>query len=151
MKPINHIGYLAKMIHNAVDRKLNNEFGIYDLSSTQAGILRYLHHNKGKIIYQKDLEVVFKCSHPTITGILQRMEGKGYIQCLCDETDRRKKIISITDTGIAIHNHIKSEIVKTEKQLVEGLSEEEQELLKKLLNHVLHNIDSGFDTSPHCK
>lgn len=122
MKPINHIGYLAKMIHNAVDRKLNNEFGIYDLSSTQAGILRYLHHNKGKIIYQKDLEVVFKCSHPTITGILQRMEGKGYIQCQCDETDRRKKIISITDTGIAIHKPLFVEHFVRKFQIQQNLS-----------------------------
>lgn len=149
MEPINHhIGYLSKMIHNAIDRKLNNAFAIYDLSSTQACILRFLHLSKNKTINQKDLEVEFKCSHPTITGVLQRMEGKGYVQCVCDESDRRKKNIYITEKGIAIHNHINSVIMKTEEQLVKGLTNEEQELLKKLLTHVLNNIESQVEPLP---
>ena len=145
---INHVGYLTKMISNSVEKKLNNEFGIYDLSSTQASVLRYLRKNQDKAVYQKDLEVEFKCTHPTITGILRRLEGKGFIQCICDETDRRKKKINISDKGIFLLNKVNTEIDRTENQLIKNLSIEEQELLIKLLNQVLNNIATQVDSTP---
>ena len=57
-----------------------------DLTAAQARIVGYLfHHDMPPCA--RDLEEYFELSHPTVSGLLSRMEAKGFIRMEPDEKD----------------------------------------------------------------
>ena len=51
----------------------------YNLTGMQMEILCYLKCNPDKEIHQREIEYWFQLKNPTVTGILNRLEEKGYI------------------------------------------------------------------------
>ena len=89
---------------------------------------------------QKEIEEYFKVSHPTVVGIVSRMENNGYLHCYTDVKDRRQKICELTEAGYAVCEIIHTEITEGEKLLVEGLSEAEIAELMRMLEIIYHNL-----------
>ena len=73
------IGFYLKKIFQTMDKSLNKELETIDLTSMQAHVLIYLYKNKNNIINQRDIERKFELTNPTVNGILNRLENKGFI------------------------------------------------------------------------
>lgn len=56
-----------------------NESMELDLTGSQMRVLFFLHQQKNFECSQKELEDYLNVSHPTINGILKRMEEKGFL------------------------------------------------------------------------
>ena len=73
---------------------------------------------------------------------MQRLVQKGFVTAQVDETDRRCRLLTLTPkaTGTleAIHSHLK----RTEEQLLQDFTPEEQELLQQLLVKAAKNIEA---------
>ena len=87
-------------------------------------------------------------SHPTVSGLLSRLEKKGFIEFFPDETDRRCKRLRLLPRGEECLAIIRQTIDQNEIQLVEGFTDEEKDLFFSFLNRAIANM--GGD--PHkCK
>ena len=93
-----------------------------------------------KEINQKDIEEFFHISNPTVTGLLNRMEQKGYVVRVHSPDDKRIRYIQITDKVEDIDKKIKKHIDYSEGVIAKGLSQEERNLLFKLLAKVKDNL-----------
>ena len=102
--------------------------------------LRFLNRNRNKQIKQKDIEDFFHISNPTVTGILNRLEQKGYIERISCDEDKRVKYIVETEKAESLHKIIYQQIQKLEKQMVSSLEKDEQEQLFILLDQVYQNL-----------
>jgi len=131
---------MIKIINNVFDQEINKVIAHLDLTSSQASILGYLAFNKDKVIFPKNIEEEYNLKHPTVTGILQRMEAKGFIQYLPVPSDHRYKQIRITQKSLDIHDNMDKLGKATEKTLLEGLTTEEVNTLDILLNKMVANI-----------
>lgn len=60
-------------------------------------MLDYLFHTSKDEVSQRDVEKNLNLKNPTVTGILKRLDEKGYIFCVPNANDRRKKIIYLTE------------------------------------------------------
>ena len=82
--PEKDIGYYIKRIND----KLKAGFDAYlcdvDLTSSQARVIEYVYWNGG-MVTQKEIEVFLDVAHPTVVGIVNRLEKKGYLNCHLDE------------------------------------------------------------------
>lgn len=143
----NHLGPRFRAISATLSQEMNRNTAQLDLTASQSFFLRYLVHNQHHPIYQKDLEQAFDFSHPTVSGILRRMEAKGFVTFRTGEHDRRCKEILVTEKAIACHDAMLQQMLETETKLTAGLTPEDLDEMIRLLDHILSNL--GVFRYPH--
>lgn len=109
------------------------------LTLSQSRIVAFLSEKDG-IATQKELEDVLGVSHPTIVGLISRMEQNGIVYTYFDNSCR-SKVVKLTDNALALASDMDAAVSKQENIMLDGLSEDEIEALRKALNIILKNID----------
>ena len=133
------VGHMFKMISDRMKADGDAALKKKNLTFTQSQVLRYVRFHEGKAT-QKEIEDYFQVSHPTVVGIVTRMENNGYLHCYTDVKDRRQKICELTEAGFAVGEVIHAEIMEQDRRLMEGLSEEEVTELMRMLEIVYRNL-----------
>ena len=134
-----HYGPLLRYLHSSVDREISAALEQMELTSAQGHILGFTRLQKTPPC-PKDIEEAFHLSHPTVSGLLSRMEKKGFIELKTDENDRRCKRIHILPKGRECLENIYQVILENEKQVVAGFSPEEQAQFASLLQRAVDNM-----------
>jgi len=93
-----------------------------------------------KQISQVELAQVSQKDTASITRILDLLQKKGLIQRIDDEYDRRKYMISLTGEGTEFVMRNLPFINRIRGQIVQGLSQEEIQALKGILDKIRQNL-----------
>lgn len=133
-------GYYFRCIDSIIEKNVNEQLKQFDITKSQQDVLHFLHRNRKVQIKQKDIEDFFHISNPTVTGILNRLEQKGYIERIACDDDKRVKYIQETEKAESLHKQIHDNIKRIEKSMVETLGAQEQEQLFQLLDTVYQNL-----------
>ena len=91
-----NLGPRLRYLNNRITQYMDQQFLALDLTSTQSFILHHLSLHEQEAVYPKDLEKRFHLTHPTVSGVLQRLEAKNFIIIEPDKADRRCKRIRLT-------------------------------------------------------
>jgi len=134
-----HFGHQFRILHWCTDQAITRALEEMDLTSSQGHIMGYLAHQKTPPC-PKDVEEVFHLSHPTVSGLLSRLEKKGFVELRTDEKDRRCKRIFVLEKGKQCQQSMKNTIDGIEKRLVSGFTEEEQAQFGALLERAIANM-----------
>lgn len=141
------IGSMIKILSEAIGQKVNKDGKELNLTMQQMKILHFLKQNEGiKICSQKDIQDHMKISHPTTVRILQLMQTKGFIEITTSEKDRRMKIVTLTGQEEEFVKKVLTGREQMEKELVNGLSQQEQDDLLRYLKRMYQNV-TGSDPS----
>ena len=84
------IGCLLKMITDKIKMRADADLAQQGLTLTQSRVLGYLDRSGGQAT-QKEIEGFLQVSHPTVAGIINRMEQNGFVRCRLDPADKRSK------------------------------------------------------------
>ena len=141
-----HYGHRIRILHWCTDQAMTNALARMDLTAAQGRIMGYLAHRDSPPC-SRDIEEEFRLSHPTVSGLLSRLEKKGFIQFLPDENDRRCKRIHILDKGREYHDLMHKTILENEALMVKDFTPEEKEQFLSLLERAIANMG----VSPCCK
>jgi len=133
-------GFYIKRISDYIESAANRELEQYGLTWSQARILSYLLGRQDEPTIQKDIEDFFEIRHPTVIGILQRMESKGFIVSSVDPADKRQRLIRATQSASDLAEKIEKHREEIEDRMAEGMSKDELEELKVLLYKIYKNI-----------
>ena len=101
--------------------------------------MAYLAHAK-EAPCPRDLEAEFQLTHPTVSGLLSRLEQKGFIELRTDPEDRRCKRIYILPKGMECHERMHKTILETEEHLVRDFTPQEREQFAQLLKRAIDNM-----------
>lgn len=148
MLPEQAVGPRIKRISNAMDRKRTVDLEDLGLTSSQGLVLGYLARHLDEAVFPGDVCRHFGLSQPTVTGILQRLEAKGFLLYADDPADRRRRRLLPTEKALACHEWVKQRFIETEELLTEGLSEAERSQLLGLLDRLIANMDAGWESVP---
>lgn len=99
------IGFRLSVLHRAIKKQIDEYLREEGLTGTQLFVLaklRELEMSDTEEVNQRDLENSCHVTHPTMTGIIQRLEAKGYITCSQSRHDRRYKAIASTESAIGL-------------------------------------------------
>ena len=136
------MGLRFSLLHRAFRRRMDALLSEKELTGVQFGVLGALgrlEREKGEVS-QRDLERATRLSHPTMTGILRRLEKKGLLCWETSQRDRRCKSIRLTDKARAL----KTEVIETEnatfRWLTRGLSREQLDELISITDMMLENV-----------
>lgn len=133
------IGFLIKRIHDGIYKKANLHLKQQHLTLTQTRVLSYLLEHQDEKTSQKDIEEHFAVAHPTVVGILKRLECKGFITCGF-EKGSRLKYVYLTKPPEALTGDAGENPLAFEEELYKGLSNEQIEELRRLLGQIYQNI-----------
>ena len=134
------MGFLIKQINNVFEKELNERLRDTGITSSQCAVLDYLFHTSKEEVSQRDVEKNLNLKNPTVTGILKRLDEKGYILSVPSNTDKRCKNIYLTEKAYDIQRRMENQRRKLDKMLTIGMNKKEIEALEKMLNKVLYNI-----------
>ena len=140
-----HFGHYLRILHSSTSQAMTNALTAMDLTAAQGHIMGYLAHCPEPPC-PRDIEEAFQLSHPTVSGLLGRLEKKGFIEFRPDEHDRRCKRIYVLPKGKELQSTMRQIIVDMDRQLVQDFSEEEIALFAHFLDRAIHNVGS-----PCCK
>lgn len=144
MEPNRHLGSYLRAISNAMSQNMQQNAERLGLTSTQGMFLHHIWFRQeklGLLTYARDLEDFFDVKHPTVSGILQRMEAAGFLVFRASETDRRCKSIHLTEKAMEIHSRTLQHIEQTEARMVSGMSDAEVQEFRRLLQIVAANLN----------
>lgn len=115
------IGIEIRILANLICRCLN-ELGFNEehngLTGPQGLVLGYLYDHQDKDIFQKDIEATFNIRRSTATGLLQCLEGNGFVKRVSVDYDARLKKIVLTTKAHEFKELLESHIQKMEEILV---------------------------------
>ena len=140
MKHEETCGMLLKQVQDAVAKKLNNSLRESGLTHVQLGVLIVLEHTEDRQLRLKELEKIFHVSQPTVVGVVDRLEEKGFIRTVRDPSDKRVRLAQLTDEGLKKCRHEYEVLTDTEALMVRGLSETEQQELQRMLRRMRENL-----------
>lgn len=126
---------LADKIKNSVDDQLKEQ----GLTFSQTLVIGFLHSRNGKVT-QKEIEEHLRVSHPTVVGLISRLEKNGFVFCHTDEKDRRNKIVCATDKALNMLDVVNTGKRQMEEKLTKGLSEEELDEFRRIIDIFYENI-----------
>ncbi len=134
------IGFLVKQINNVFEKELNDRLRGIGITSSQCAVLDYLFHTNKEEVSQRDVERNLNLKNPTVTGLLKRLDEKGYILCVPNEEDKRKKNIYLTEKAYDIQRRMEADRKKLDKRLTMGMSKKEVDAVSRALEKMLYNI-----------
>ncbi len=134
------IGYLIKNINDKMKVHADRQLKEFGLTISQSRILAFLDEMGGSAT-QKQIEVFLEVSHPTVVGIVSRMENSGYLVCRFDEADKRNKIVSLTDKAKQLGASFERGVLQHEAALLATLSQDEVQQLRRLLGVIYENLN----------
>jgi MarR family multiple gene transcriptional regulator MgrA len=138
---VSDIGYMLKILNDTLEKKMNENLRSHGLTFAQFRTILHIYSNKDETITQKDLEDFFEVSHPTINGILKRLEEKKFITTEISVNRRLTKIVKITEEGINECEKAKDHRVTHEALLAKYLEPGEKETLISLLQKVYKAVN----------
>ena len=138
-----HYGHLVRILHWCCDQTMTEALNKMDLTASQGRLMAYVAHRGEQPTYARDVEQALRLTHPTVSGLLSRLEQKGFVELITDPNDRRSKRIVISEKGLACHERMHETIMENESRIVQGFTEEEKALLAQLLQRAIENVHPG--------
>ncbi|MCD7754812.1 MAG: MarR family transcriptional regulator [Firmicutes bacterium] len=134
-----HYGSRIRILHWCSEQAMTGALADMELTSAQGHILGYIHRHPGAPC-AKDIEEALHLSHPTVSGLLTRLEKKGFLEFREDPRDRRFKRIYILPKGEECNEQIHQIIQRNEENLVAGFTEEEKRQFMDYLGRAIVNM-----------
>ena len=134
-----HYGHMVRILHHCSDQTMTAALEKMELTAAQGRVMGYLTHCPEPPC-PRDIEEAFQLSHPTVSGLLSRLEKKDFIALRTDENDRRCKRIYVLPKGRELQETMHRTIFSMEEQLVRDFTPEEKEQFAQLLYRAIANM-----------
>ena len=132
-------GHSIRVLHWCAEHTISNALAEMDLTAAQGRIIGFLAHRKEPPC-ARDIEEVFHLSHPTVSGLLSRLEKKGFLEFRPDQLAHRCKRIFLLEKGLECHELIHKTIHANEQAMVSDFTEEEKAQFAHLLSRAIENM-----------
>ena len=130
------LGHCAHLTRERMDARMSR----FGMTPAQTHVLRYLRQNGGQMP-QRELLENLKVKPSTVNGILDRMEEKGLVERSVSGADARQRLVALTPAGREREEQAKQSFLEAEALIAKGLTEEETDTLRALLERVIHNLE----------
>ncbi len=125
------------------DKYANQLLTPYQLTSSQFRILMILYKAPAYSTRQVDIESAFSMTNPTVTGLIQNLEKNNLVKRIVNPEDKRSKLLVLTEYAESKREEFIALADSIEKEMTDGLSEPEVEVLAELLTKVIEKHNNG--------
>jgi len=127
---------------NALVKFRNQDLLEYGLTSVQAEVISFLLKNRDEQVNMQDVQNNLMLTHPTVIGIVKRLESKGLIILEKGKPDARCTYLRLTDNGALFKNILDRLASENAAVLLRGMTDVEQKEFYRLLQIAQKNVSS---------
>ena len=113
---------VLRYVYNQMERCRNADFDALGITSSQASVMMFLFKNRKHEVTQQSVQAALLLSHPTITGLMKRLEAKGFITRKNSPADFRCKYVKLTKKGCDIERGLKTNMKRMQDRALVGLT-----------------------------
>ena len=132
------IGFLFSDIARFRGIIFENLMRPHGLTHAQAYVLNQLFLEDG--LTQTELAARMQVGTVTVSGLVDRLETRGWVKRSADARDRRAKTVWLCEAGQGLLTHMVKEFTTMNNISVEGLSEDEVVEMTRMLRKVRSNL-----------
>lgn len=126
---------INQQLRASADRNLE-EWG---LTLSQARVLHVIGEHGGSVA-QRELERILEVSHPTVVGLVSRMQKNGFVEISIDTKDHRNKIVSFAEKAYRHKISLRWQHLDVDDHLLRGMTKEEIRQAEVLLRKMYRNV-----------
>jgi MarR family transcriptional regulator, transcriptional regulator for hemolysin len=125
------------LLYRPFENRLNIELNKHQLHRAQWTILYYLYNNGSST--NVEISQYQGVEKPTITRTMASLEELGYVEQMPGK-DKREKRMQLTEPGRALYENVRVTIDYFEQEILDGISEEEQLEIIRVMEKIRNNI-----------
>ncbi len=110
-----------------------------DVTSVQFCVLNVLAGSPG--IDQRTLGELASTDRSTVAEVVERLARKGYVDCVRDSADRRRKLLRLSPAGAEAHAGLVERTAAMNRILLAPLDLDEQEVFIKLFQRLVESLE----------
>ncbi|MGE7919627.1 MarR family winged helix-turn-helix transcriptional regulator [Viridibacillus sp. NPDC093762] len=137
MQPHQAFFHEYRMMYRPFINKLNVYLASHQLYSSQWAILRLLINEKSLTLVE--ISNSLNVEKPTTTRMIQKLIELGYVTTVPGK-DKREKKVQLTSFGHDVCKDVQVTIEQFQLDALEGVSEDEQIIVSKVLETVRNNL-----------
>lgn len=141
-------GHLVKILHCCTEQAITEALEKLELTAAQGRVMGYLARCREPAC-PKDVEEAFHLTHPTVSGLLARLEKKEFLELYPDPDDHRCKRIRILPKGVRCHETMHCTIMDMERRMVQDFTPEEEAAFHALLTRAITNMGGSWERPQH--
>lgn len=126
-----YLGYLLGQANHALYKEFDGQVRAAGLTSIEWRVLATLHDGEPLTVSQLAQDVLSK--QPTVTKLVQRMVGQGWLALQGDPADQRRTLVSATAAGRRLVRPLVDRARAHEARLLRSLGANEKAALRELL------------------
>ena len=131
-----YLGYLLGQANHALYKEFDGHVRAAGLTSIEWRVLATLHDGEPLTVSQLAREVLSK--QPTVTKLVQRMGGQGWLALQDDPSDQRRTMVAATPAGKRLVKPLVAQARQHETRLLRSLGATEKAALRQLLEKLSH-------------
>lgn len=133
------IAFMTNKYNKEITELFNRRLQEHNITRVQWIALFYIGNNEG--ITQRDLAQILDSNESSIVRLIDRMEKENIVKREKDPTDRRITKLFLTEEGIKKRDEILPIGEKFSKDCIKGISDEDLETFKEVLNKMVKNLN----------
>lgn len=122
----NMAGHLIRRLHQVSVSVFNESVSAdgFSITSVQFAAMNALRVNPG--IDQRTLSELIAYDRATIGGVVDRLEAKGYVKRRVNPTDRRARVVELTEAGDQVLAEVIPRVREAQVRMLTGLDDAER-------------------------
>lgn len=135
-------GFLVRRLHQIHVAMFHEECSNFSITPVQFGLLTIL---DGKSpLDQVTLAAEVGIDRTNVADVVTRLESRGLVERRANQSDRRIRLVSITDDGRAFRQQVHKCMETAQERFLSPLQEEDRRLFMRLLRYLVEtNNETG--------
>ena len=140
-KPMLVFKRFGHQIHLMVQKEAKR-CGIEFMGGPQGQVLRFLDNREKNqdLVLIKDIEQELNITKSVASNLVKRMVQNGLVELEASPSDKRAKLVRLTDKARSQMKQVKAFFERIDKQLMEDIDEDELLIFEKVLGQLQVNI-----------
>ena len=130
----NSFGFLLRKAYQTFIKNLEERIAPYNVTTPQWFFFRVLWEEDG--ITQRELSEKVGITESTTVAAIKVMQRRGFVRCMSDESDKRRKKVYLTEVGRDLKNDLLPHAYSIHMISKEGLSEEQVKSARETILHM---------------
>lgn len=126
-----------KILQRPYANGLQQVLGPYQMSEAQWGLIRYI--SEVGPATNSEIALYWSVEKPSVTALAQKLIDQHLIYVVYG-TDKRKKVMHLTEEGIVKYQQLKKVVHTFQASLLVDITEEECEVVEKVLEKLQQNL-----------
>ena len=133
--------YRVKRLYLLVTQFIDEAVKPFGIGRTQWQVISRV--QRAGLMTQRDLQSILQVEPATLSGVVDALVSKGWLERLENPEDKRGRVLRLTPLGEERYATIPNPVAAVERTMLEGVSAEDRAVVEQALQRMIENLEQG--------